>query len=495
MPTIPLYQHQRQIASPSMPRATSSLFGNLGAQSEQLQQTIQKLEDTRDHRALTESQILLQEHDAKFEENALATPYKTPTERMEAYDKSLRAFTDTQLQNAPSTRARDALSNQLRAHAAQSKITQAQAAATAELKKSHTINQAAIDLAIKDGNLDLALRHYDEGIALGLYYAETRQNFIAQTQTRIQHNQVMRMVNTDPLLAKEQLEARDADGNPTHFTHLDESARYTLINHAERNFSQLATQTYEAISARMDDGEVIGDKELDELVARRLIDPKHAKALRKYQSTGKFNPVEHLELYNTILAYDPASDPNNALLVSLQQQTLAYPAPLRDRMLKNLDEQSKTGSPQNKPATQEILKRMDERFKHGLYGAYEEYHMAEMKDEAGKVIGEAKWVKKTNQANYEIALANLIRAKDEVRRFVQANPTASEYEINAHLRTFQDEMMGRVARDLLGNLIDKTVTDLTNAVNAPPALIRYGLWNKPTPANLITKSRAARIGY
>jgi len=252
-----------------MPRATSSIFGNLGAASEQLQQTLQKLEATRDHRALTESQLRLQEHDAQFEQNALDKPYKTPAERMAAYDQSLRAFTDTQLKDAASPRARDALSNYFREHAARSKITQAKAAAAAELKKSTTINQAAIDLAVKNGDFDLALRHYDEGIALGLYYAETRDHFIDQTQTRIQHNQVMRIVNTDPLLAKEQLEARDADGDPTHFTHLDEAARYTLINHAERNFSQLAQNTFEDLATRIDGGEILGSEDAIHRQVRR----------------------------------------------------------------------------------------------------------------------------------------------------------------------------------------------------------------------------------
>jgi len=457
VPTIQLYQHQSQLRSQAGPRANAQVFGAAQAQAlgQVSEQIGQKLADTADYRALTEYQLEEQDFQAKQEKWLLANPHAEKDDILKRYKVERDAFNQSQLKKKHlSKRARERIGLLTQEATVKGDLATTQVARKREITRAQAASDAVITHAIQKGDLPTAIAQLDADIELGIKSPEQREPLIAQWQQTIQRNEVMRLVNTDPMQAKELLEERDKDGKPTQFDLIDEATRFTLINHAERNASQLATQTYESLSARMDEGEVIGDKELDDLVARRLMLPKHAKALRKYQKgDGKLDKAAYDELFSAIINYDPAQDPDLTALRDLQWATDLTPTEHRSDLKALLKEKQKgTASPLNSTAAKEEFKAIKERFKSGFYGNFIAYKT----DEDGKPVydEEGKRVKAKDHKLWEEARARQVEVEEALSKFLLANPKATRPEIAKFVREYQASEMTMSAYGMLSGLFN-----------------------------------------
>jgi len=459
MATIQLYQHQSQLHSQAGPRANAQAFGAAQAQalaqvSEQIGQLGQKLADTADYRALTEYQLEEQDFQAKQEKWLLDNPHAKKDDILKRYKVERDAFNQSQLKKKDlSRRAREQIGLLTQEATVKGERATTYAAHTREIKRAQAASDSVISRAVGNGDLETAITQLDADIERGIKYPEQRETLIQQWTQTIQRNEVMRMVNTDPMQAKEMLEERDEDGNPTQFDQIDEATRYTLINHAERNFSQLAQNTFEDLATRIDGGEVIGSKELDDLVGRRMMSDKQARAILKMQSTGKFDPVAYAELHSTILAYDPALDKNTQQHAQLLGSILAIPPEHATELRKLLAEKQKgSTSPLNSTAAKEEFKAIKERFNSGFYGNFIAYKT----DEDGKPVydEEGKRVKAKDHKLWEEARARQVEVEEALSKFLLANPKATRPEIAKFVREYQTTEMTMAAFGMLSRLLD-----------------------------------------
>gem|GEM_PF-1620867 len=455
VPTIQLYHHQSQLRSQAGPRANPNVFGAQTAQalaqvSEQIGQLGQKLADTADYRALTEYQLEEQDFQAKQEKWLLANPHAEKDDILKRYRVERDAFNQSQLKKKHlSKRARERIGLLTQAATAKGDLATTQVARTREIKRAQALSATVKQQSIDAGDLEAFTLRVDQDIEHGITAPELRDAEINHAKQQIQQGEVMRMVNTDPMQAKQLLEERDEDGNPTQFDAIDEATRYTLINHAERNFSQLSVQTYESISERMDGGEVIGDKELDDLVARRFLTSKHAKALRKYQSGGKSDKAAYDELFSAIINYDPATDQNQTDFRDLLWATAAMPTEHRADLKTLLKEKQKGSSPLNSPAAKEEFKRIEKRFNKGFYGNFK----VPKTDEKGKVVyGRNGPEMVDDQKLWEEAVARQVEVEEALIKFLLENPNATRSEITQFVREYQTTEMTMSAYGMLSGL-------------------------------------------
>jgi len=458
VPTIQLYHHQSQLRSQAGPRANAQVFGAaqaraLGEVSAQIGQLGQQLADTADYRAITEYQLQEQDFQAKQEKWLLDNPHAETDDILKRYRVERDAFNQSQLKKKHlSRRARERIGLLTQEATIKGDLATTQIARTREIKRAQAASDAVTSRAIAKGDLPAAITQLDADIELGIRFPEQREAQIQLWTQQIQQNEVMRMVNTDPMQAKELLEERDKDGNPTQFDAIDEATRFTLINHAERNFSQLAQNTFEDLATRIDGGEVIGSKELDDLVARRLMTDKQARAVLKMQSTGKFDAEAYAELHNAILAYDPALDANSRQYAQFLGAILAMPKDHADELRKLLGEKRKgSASPLNSTAAKDEFKRINERLKRGFYGNFK----VPKTDEKGNVIyGRNGPEMVEDHKLWEEAVARQVQVKDALRKWLQDNPMATEVEIAKFVREYQTAEMTMSAFGMLSGLFD-----------------------------------------
>jgi len=208
-----------------------------------------------------------------------------------------------------------------------------------ELDKRQAVQQQAtargVAVATKVG-LDSVNASWDSGDEVGainglgelvskrLLDEKLVPQMIEEGKARMQVQEVMGLLNTDPIGALERIKERGEDGKPVHFDRLSEEQRYTLENHANRRASELRQKTYQDLAERMQGGEVLGDKELAELVERKILKATDAQRIKKQRAAGGMKPesIEFMELFHRARAYDAARDTTMQVADAIMAESL-----------------------------------------------------------------------------------------------------------------------------------------------------------------------------
>jgi len=387
-----------------------------------------------------------------------------------------------------SLKAKRELEFEQKAWAQQTRLGVQNLATQRGIEVSAKVAYAAADSAWDNGDEQGARTVYAEMVERKLLDARLVPQMVEKGRARMQVQEVMGLLNTDPIAALEMIKERREDNKPKHFDRLSEEQRYTLENHANRRASELRQKTYQDLAERMQGGEVLGDKELAELVERKLLKATDAQRIKKQRAAGGMKPesIEFMELFHRARVYDAARDPSFEVADRIMAESLGM-ADFDRRRLWAILEQGRMGGNgggaggSRASGANEVRKvaldAISSRFAAGVYGSP---------------------VDDFNKENRE-AMFHRYTVEDEIDRFMAQNPNASKVQV---LR-FLDEVEARVkqagvARDVLGaqglpysnGRVASATTSAASGTSSPMSVAQVGDASNAVVEALLSKDAA-----
>jgi len=448
MPTIPLYFHTQSGAPGGHGvRASPGMAGALDGAQAQLQETLSglkmQLQQTRDFRAKTELELAREERWGQFQESLRERGQEDSW--VADWEKSTQGLAKEYLQGV-SPQARAQLEFEQRAWEQKTRLAVQGLATQRGIEVATKVAHEAANTAWDRGDEAGAMEIYRQMVDRRLLDERLVDSLAEKGRTRAQMQQAMHEMNTEPIEMLERLLARDKEGRPLNWKNLSEEQRYTLENHARQRASEYRRQIYRELDERMAGGEVIGDRELDELVERRVLKAQDVELLKKRRAAGGLSPesIEFMELFHRARHYDPARDVKQEVADRIMAESLGLSDFDRRRLWAIIEEAR--GGPRGggggggsgsggrtSEARKQGREEIQRRFLAGVYGSG--------LDGTGMPAEEEERVRVKRRA----------QMYDELERFMEQNPQATETQVH----DFLDEAEARLrkhslARDLLG---------------------------------------------
>lgn len=297
---------------------------------------------------------------------------------------------------------------------------QVQQQATArEIDRSKANVMAAAELDLKQGDVEAYVSKIRGGEARGLFDPREAEQLVGAGETNAEYYQATNLILTDPIAAMDALTEKNDGGKWANFGKLDEPRRKTLVDSANVAMQRSRAETYQGLIDRMNGGELIGDKELDELVARKLFTPTQARDVKRNQAKGgglaSGQAGKFAEVLVAINGYDPKADGTMERYADLAVSVATLPPGLKEDAYAQLKEKRDPASPLNSQVARDSMEQVSQAFNAGLYGAWKQ-----------RVVGASgQWEEKTDPKAYAAAMEKRVKIEDNLTRFFRENPKAT----------------------------------------------------------------------
>lgn len=297
------------------------------------------------------------------------------------------------------------------------------------------------DAIAQSGDLEHAEEHlnsvYDGAVASHIMLPEVaaaqKKAYLAKTA----EYGIRNMMTQAPWMAVGYLQAKvvdedgdpvkDADGN-TRFANLkglNPTQREELTNTAKVQFTKFQTDNYQALIEDLQNNQPATPSVLQDLVTKKVITPKMRMSYENAYRKGNFNtdPVAMGDLFTQLTNYDETNDPKSTQRAALLGRiaTSGFPQNVQAEMNKVMTEKTKTDGPLNTPVAKDTFQAIDQRFRLGLYGKYED----RVQNPA-----DLTWSTTVHPEIYEQAMKTKTQVEDATRKFLKSKPDATAEETN-----------------------------------------------------------------
>lgn len=304
-----------------------------------------------------------------------------------------------------------------------------------EISRAKGQIEVAAELDVKNGDIDSYVEKIKGGEQRGLFSPHEAEAMIASGKSKAEYYAATDAILADPLVAMEALKARTGDDGKefANFTAVDPVQRKTLIDAANVAVQRVRAETYQGLIDRMNSSEVIGDRELNSLVDRKLMTATQARDIARNQgkngglAAGKSGAFA--EVLTSINAYDPRNDGTNERYADLAVQVATLPPGLKEDAYSRLKEKRDPASPLNSQVARDAMQTVDASFKAGLFGQYE----VTTQDPAT-----GAFVKKTDAKAFAGALDRKVKIEDALTEYFRANPKATRTDALAYVSKIQE---------------------------------------------------------
>lgn len=328
---------------------------------------------------------------------------------------------------------RDRLAPQLAAWK-QGTVAAVRSQATArEINRSKSQVTEAAELDLKLGDVASYTEKIKGGEARGLFDPAEAAQMIKAGVNKAEYYQATNLILTSPMTAVDALKDQTDGGRWRNFTELEETQRKTLLDAANIAVQRVRAETYQGLIDRMNGGELIGDKELDDLVGQKLMTATQARDIKRNQgkqaglagvSGGQF-----ASLLTDINAYDPRGDGTNEAYANLAIRVAMLPPGLKEDAYTRLKEKRDPASPLNSQVARDAMAQVDASFRAGLFGQFE---VTELDMKTGQQV------KKTDAKAYAAALEKKVKVEDALTEYFRANPKATRVDALAYVGKLQE---------------------------------------------------------
>lgn len=293
------------------------------------------------------------------------------------------------------------------------------------------------DAAAQSGDMEHAEEHigalYDGAVQNHIMLPEVAQEQKKTYLAKTAEYGIRNMMMSAPWMAPGYLQQKDDSGKYTNLKSLNPQQREELTNTAKIQFTKFQSDSYQGLIQDMQDtGKPATPEILSDLVTKKVITPRMRQSYENAYRKGNFNtdPVETGQVFSDITNYDPQSDPKNIQRSVLlgRVATLGFPQNVQSEMNRLMGEKTKVDGPLNTPVAKDAFQAIDQRFKLGLYGKYEERFLNPASQQ---------WETLVHPEVYEQAMKTKSRIEDATRKFLKQKPEATADEVNGFVSNMQ----------------------------------------------------------
>jgi hypothetical protein len=245
--------------------------------------------------------------------------------------------------------ARDKLTNQFKSFAQTSTSQVATQSNVQGIRNKTKIMLQAADNAWDSGDYEAGTQPILSAVQVGLLSDAQAQEILKKGETQADFAKVNRGLNVDPINTLDSLNDQTDGGRWRNFKGLDENQREALKGKADTAVNKLRGDTLQGIYDKQNNGQLMSNDDLQQLVDDRKLTPGTMKAILAQQAKiGKRPEVPELERYSNLLTsasnYNPDSDPNNEQRANIIAQMAELQPTYRDEVKASLDRATnKTG--------------------------------------------------------------------------------------------------------------------------------------------------------
>lgn len=313
----------------------------------------------------------------------------------------------------------------------------------------------AVDEAARGGDENGVVNALDGAVRDGLVMPEQAQKLKISSLAKIDEYAAKNYILNNPAGAVAYLEA-EKNGKPMNLTRLTPDDRLALLNTAKVQFTKYQSENYADLIEGLQNGEPATPTELQSLVAQKVISPKQRKSYETAYRLGNFNTDANRigTTFSDITSYDPQDDPKFTKRAELLGRiaTSGFPQNVQSEMNQLLGQKSDPKSALNTPVAKDTFAAIDDRFRKGLYGKFE-----------NKVVGPdgVTFTTVIDPKIYEKAMAMKSKVEDATRRYLNQNPQATAEDVNRFVSDFQMTAVTKSGRQSVINSLGLPSVKLT----------------------------------
>ena len=308
----------------------------------------------------------------------------------------------------------------------------------------------AADGAARDGQEEAINSIFDGAVENHLMTPEKAEMAKAEYGAKSDVYAGNNYIISNPIEALDYISEKDKNGQYANLKRLNPSQRESLISTARGAARAQRTQFQEDIAARRFAGEFIPESDLQLAVDQRLISPSWAKSFKKQQDRdmAKDEASENAasdfsSVRSAITAFDPQSA-GGQQYEELYRRAMLLPGSMATDAIAMLKEKADPKNALNGPVSKQIFQDIEQRFKSGFYGKYQNTIL-------NTKTGETTTV--TDYKKQEEAMAKTARVQDFFRQYIQQNPTATQEQANRAVAEFQiKETTKAASRPILNSM-------------------------------------------